>query len=277
MGECSPEEAKLALADMALPTLVHKEDLVREARPSSNDDISPFVRIYRDGEAVVTAACRDVNVDEALEFAVLAMPAFDADAVTLAVDAHYTKSALNPTTGRPWGPHEMQNLCDKLGYCETGLITDAISIQRYERSGVNYSAMFPYVAVHSKFERPATKCTGQRPNRKKAAKRTLRRGHVIWSPRAEYMTASPGSLRQTEGRIAATIAQGFAETVDAEWSDVHLPELARLVGTSEPDARLQIDVLLIKLIAARGEGRWALMPGMDATVRLHAQLATQAS
>lgn len=57
-----------------------------------------------------------------------------ADYLVACFDSHASKSMINPVTGREWGPHEMQNLCDQQGFCETGLIRDELVVAIVRRS-----------------------------------------------------------------------------------------------------------------------------------------------
>lgn len=71
-----------------------------------------------------------VNKYDAIAIVTLGVRFLDADEVVVSLDSHMTSNPLNPKTGEPWGPNEMQNLCNDEGACDTGIITDAITTIR---------------------------------------------------------------------------------------------------------------------------------------------------
>lgn len=99
-------------------------------------DIPPFLvgfrgtGEHRGGEerhgVLVEVICGEVNRDEGLQ-AAYALAAMDCIAVAVTFDAHMTSAEVNPRTGKPWGPGEMQGLCDGEGACDTGLLTDCLT------------------------------------------------------------------------------------------------------------------------------------------------------
>lgn len=131
-----------------------KADLVRDAKPGQNDDITPWIDLYRDGKHVASVLCSRVDRDQALEAIHALVPSMEIDRVSLCVDAHMATQMTNPETGKDWGPNEMQGLCDRLGYCETGLITDCIYIVDHTRDGRQLWGQALYHAHHSADDKP---------------------------------------------------------------------------------------------------------------------------
>jgi len=96
---------------------------------SDHADIVPLIDFYKDGNLVLTLIPDNVSRDKALACAVFASVPVRPDVMALSLDAHVTQTLVNPTTGKPWGPGEMQGLCDNEGACATGLLTDCIFTQ----------------------------------------------------------------------------------------------------------------------------------------------------
>lgn len=110
-----------------------KNRLVATTKAGEIDDLRPTVDVWRDGRMLAGIVCPDVDRDQALHAAHLAVPGFNADAVVLGLDAHMTNQPTNPSTGRPWGPREMQGLCDNENACDTGVITDCMMVNEVGR------------------------------------------------------------------------------------------------------------------------------------------------
>jgi hypothetical protein len=130
--------------DAAVETVVQaKEDAVAAMRDDDPGDIAPF---ERDGQLLATARASDVDRDEGLAIALIGVSGYHADAVLWVADAHMTTEPINPNTGKPWGPGEMQNACDNDGACAVGLLRDCLLIVRYERGlGITHNTQMPYV------------------------------------------------------------------------------------------------------------------------------------
>lgn len=102
-----------------------KEDGCKE---QDHFDIAPQVSFYRGDNLVLSVYCGKGR-DGALAVMRLGTKPTKADAAIIHMDAHTTESPINPVTGKPWGPGEMQGLCDNEGACSTGLLTDVVVSQ----------------------------------------------------------------------------------------------------------------------------------------------------
>jgi hypothetical protein len=130
-----------------MPTDVRVHDLVefsaREAARLKESgcareehfDIVPFLQFFKDGDLIGTFFARQIDRDQALAAIQMVTPLVGADLVCATLDAHVTQSMVNPATGKPWGPHEMQNACDDEGACATGLLTDCLATMGVFRDG----------------------------------------------------------------------------------------------------------------------------------------------
>jgi hypothetical protein len=98
-------------------------------------DISPQLEAWRDGNLVAAVICPEVDKTLALTAATVAAPGFGTDALTLTFDAHVAASPINPATGQPWAPGEMQRACDEEGACDLGVITDCLVTLLVHRDG----------------------------------------------------------------------------------------------------------------------------------------------
>lgn len=56
------------------------------------------------------------------------------DYLVFSVDTHMTSLLDNPKTGQPWGPGEMQAMCDEEGFCETGQMCDNLAVAIIRRT-----------------------------------------------------------------------------------------------------------------------------------------------
>lgn len=97
-------------------------------------DIQPQVSFFDGDGRLIVSVVANQGRDGALAIARIGTAMTEADVVVLHMDAHVTQSPVNPVTDKPWGPHEMQNLCDHEGACSTGLLTDCIVSQAIFRS-----------------------------------------------------------------------------------------------------------------------------------------------
>jgi hypothetical protein len=119
----------------------------------------------------------------------------------------------------------MQSLCDKLGYCDTGLVTDMIFIARFERDGRWFSASLPYHAHHSAKGRPGT---------------------VVWSEDPQQVTFMSGRTpgkRQLLGLVPDTIRDAFKHAAG---------------GRLDRARRAQADRHFAAVLRAGGERRWSI-------------------
>lgn len=153
------QEILTARAEDELELFVHKVTALKQSRVSEaevghNDDIGPVLEFFRGGEMVCTVFCTQVNRDHGLEAAYQLAPALEADAVTMAVDAHYTNRMNDPRTGKPWEPHSMQNFCNEEGACDLGLITDCIYSMKAHRDGTFLWSNRPYHVHHASEDAP---------------------------------------------------------------------------------------------------------------------------
>lgn len=91
-------------------------------------DINPIVSFFDDKEELVaTVMCRGRN--GALAAARIGAVPMRAAFLVAHFDAHITNAPINPSTGREWGPGEMQAACDTEDACATGLLSDCIVSQ----------------------------------------------------------------------------------------------------------------------------------------------------
>jgi hypothetical protein len=88
--------------------------------------------------------CRDVNRDQGLNAAIIGTSGFAGDEVWLVLDSHMSNQLINPTTGKRWGPGEMQAGCEGAAMCSTGVITDCMMIIRGSRDGRHEMSILPY-------------------------------------------------------------------------------------------------------------------------------------
>ena len=102
----------------------HKEWGVKEVH--DDFDIAPHVTFFREGVRIADFLCARVNKHDAIAVVHLGVAMLEADEVVVSLDSHITDNPVNPKTGKPWAPGEMQNLCNTEGACDTGLITDSI-------------------------------------------------------------------------------------------------------------------------------------------------------
>lgn len=107
-------------------------------------DMTPMIEGYRDGEMIAMVQPLQINRDDALSALPLLVGGLALDAVVLCLDSHYTTSPTNPTTGKPWGPGEMQKACDEDGLCSTQIITDCLMVIEQHRDGYHRQVALPY-------------------------------------------------------------------------------------------------------------------------------------
>lgn len=72
--------------------------------------------------------------DAGLHAATLLASITGCDYIVLSFDTHATSLQHNPKTGKPWGPGEMQAMCDEEGFCETGQMVDVLQVAVVRRS-----------------------------------------------------------------------------------------------------------------------------------------------
>lgn len=128
-----------------------KEELVAEpqlAFGGAGDDLPPVVEARRNGRQVAMAMAPVVNRDQGLVAAKVLADAFAADELWFVTDAHMSRDELNPLSGKPWAPGEMQRACDGEGACELGLITDCMMINRVDRALRHSLCLLPYHVHH---------------------------------------------------------------------------------------------------------------------------------
>jgi hypothetical protein len=122
----------------------YKEEKVEGTTVGQNDDIAPLLEFRRDGQVVALVFCNNVSRDEALQAASVGVPGWSVDHLVMALDAHYSDERFFKRYGRTPDPHELQELCDKEGACELGLITDALMVVEGWRSGRLRISNVPY-------------------------------------------------------------------------------------------------------------------------------------
>lgn len=121
-----------------------KTELVAGTTPDQIDDIVPIIVVQRDGDPLAVVRVSQVDRDEGLAAAELAVTGFGADAVTFITDAHMTTSPVDPRTGERWAPDAMQNFCDNEGACDLGILTDTLTAMRVQRNGHIQLCSRPY-------------------------------------------------------------------------------------------------------------------------------------
>lgn len=123
--------------------ITRKERVVADAPEDHPGDIVPSVQILRDGEHLVDILAREVDRDQMLHAATIAIPGLSASEAIITVDAHYSNKP-GPRPGTTWEPHQMQKMCDEEDACSLGLITDCLWIMRFTRDGGREMANLPY-------------------------------------------------------------------------------------------------------------------------------------
>lgn len=129
-------------------TITTDEDLDRfkeRKEEAKGEDITPLVEFWTDDKGPAAFVfCQRINRDDALDAMWFGASGFNADAVVLCLDSHYTQQPINPATGKQWGPGEMQKACDEDGACSTGIITDCLVVMEQHRDGTHRQAILPY-------------------------------------------------------------------------------------------------------------------------------------
>ena len=124
---------------------VQRFTAAREGR--GRDDMTPMVEFYRGDKPVSVVIAARVDRDLALDAIAIGVPGFDADRVVFCLDTHQSigeAGMIDPRTGEPWAPGAMQEACDEQGYCDTGLIVDAITVHEAFRDGHFRMRSLPY-------------------------------------------------------------------------------------------------------------------------------------
>lgn len=127
MKDAMTEQPNQLLAETAEWARELKTNLVATTTPDQIDDICPAVAVFRDGELVARVHAWEVNRDVGLRALLAAVSGFRADYAVMVQDAHMSSHHTKPD-GTPWGPNEMQRLCDDEGACEIGYITDCLTL-----------------------------------------------------------------------------------------------------------------------------------------------------
>lgn len=267
--EVEPEDRRVELAkhlleDLTVPMLETKETHIREAKSNHEVDVPPAVGVVRGGRVAAFAVCSRQDVDEICAFIRSSVVYFEADAVLVGADIHWATSWVNPLTGEPWRPHEMQKLA-RSPECPPGELIEAIHVERFDRSGKSARVSFPYRLIEPKWHRPTSNgCGNHRTNRKKRqGRRTLRPGSIIWSGTAHYHLSDTYNSVMVGGEVAQVAAESFS-----------LPnEVAQMrkkaqssVGCSDEVAQACHD-LTIRDLLAELHPRWEiLLPPPEAMV-----------
>lgn len=88
----------------------------------------------------------DIPTRDAGLHAVDIMAACGADFIVFSFDTHMTSLPMNPKTNKPWGPGEMQAMCDEEGFCDTGQMRDNLVVAIVRRSDLKL--YFHSIAYH---------------------------------------------------------------------------------------------------------------------------------
>jgi hypothetical protein len=124
-----------------------KEAQVRDTHDPTRGatDISPVIQGWRGAQPVVLLAPARVNRDDALYAARLAAVGFGCDILSFTVEGWQAADPeRNPTTGKLWGPGEMQRAVEEEGALEAGWITEALTTNVVNRAGDVLGAVLPY-------------------------------------------------------------------------------------------------------------------------------------
>lgn len=113
-----------------------------KTRIEGNEDIVPFVveawrhgQDFADWTVMICDGNPDVQQRDSMLMAGNVMARVTGcDYLLLSYDTHATTLAVNPNTGQPWGPGEMQKMCDDEGFCDTGQMRDNLVITVIRRS-----------------------------------------------------------------------------------------------------------------------------------------------
>lgn len=107
----------------------------RAVRANRFDFMMCSVAIFeRDGRRLATVRTPEPDRDQALLAVKLGAFGFSVDAVTTIMDVNFHKhdtdsSLLNPVTGEPWGPGDMQRILDEMGP-DNPYVGEAVGVQR---------------------------------------------------------------------------------------------------------------------------------------------------
>lgn len=112
-----------------------KEDAVESATTREGTFIRPAVLGYRGDEPVILLLSEQVDRDQGLAAVRLAAMGFGCDAVALVTDSWHASTMTNPTTGKVWGPGEMQVAVEQHNGIERGWITEDLMTMVVNRAG----------------------------------------------------------------------------------------------------------------------------------------------
>jgi arginine repressor len=125
---------------------------------SDRGDVPPTVFVEKDGQVVATIVAPQVDKHAGLHAAALARMGFDADALSIIMDAHTasvkakegaTMEEAEAEFRKQYPPGSMQKMCDEEGACERGDIVDVLLCQRIDRDGNFKMFLLPY-SYHGK-------------------------------------------------------------------------------------------------------------------------------
>ena len=223
-----------------------KEAQVRDTHDPARGatDISPVVQGWRGSQPVVLLAPARVNRDDALHAARLAAVGFGCDVLSFTADGWQAADpARNPTTGKPWGPGEMQRAAEEEGALEAGWITEALTVNVVNRAGDVLGAALPYRVDQRVSALGITSYAlqwGQQP----ALSPKNGWGGLVVDYLVEFMNEPP---------------------VDALMAQAGLPS-GESFGLSDEEARAHIDCAVVKTLRRSGF-QGALMLLADSPVR----------
>lgn len=111
------------------------------------DDDAPSLTVWVNGTETIQPR------DAMLHAADILTATCEPDYLVLSYDTHMASSPINPTTGKPWGEHEMQGLCDDQGFCDTGQIRDNLVVNVLRCSDASiYMHCVPYHVADGKVQ-----------------------------------------------------------------------------------------------------------------------------
>lgn len=133
----------------------HKEMWVAT---SDRGDVPPTVFVEKDGEVAAIIVAPQIDKYAGLHAAKLARIGFDADALSIIMDAHMasekaSKEGMSEEREeefrKKYPPGSMQKACDEEGACERGDIVDVLLCHRIDRDGNFKMFLLPY-SYHGK-------------------------------------------------------------------------------------------------------------------------------
>lgn len=125
-----------------------KASKVAEWHEEGRPELHPTLVGWRGAEEVVVMISMTVDRDEGLRAAWIAATGFGCDALAVSFDVWGTTERVNPVTGKPWGPREMQDVVDHHQGIERGWIDQGLNTLAVNRAGDVAAGWDAYVTHH---------------------------------------------------------------------------------------------------------------------------------